>query len=81
MAVEDGRAEEALDLLGRAVRIAPDHGPARLQLANAWSLSGRPEEARREVEAAIACPDLPPHLAEQARLFLADRRPTSDPGR
>jgi tetratricopeptide (TPR) repeat protein len=68
--VDTGRAEEAVPVLSGAVEAAPDHGTAHLVLANAHLALDRPDEARTEVEKALACQDLSEAARAQAKEFL-----------
>lgn len=52
--LEAGNAQEALPVLERGVRLAPKSPHARLNLGDAYRLVGRPVDAKRELEQALA---------------------------
>jgi len=49
-----GETDRAIDLLLRAVTLAPDNADVRLHLAQAWLKSGNKPKARRELEVLVA---------------------------
>lgn len=63
---EGGDAEGGIELLQKAVAIAPRHPMLRWQLAQAYAQAGRKAEARAEAQAAMAIPGFPERSAAQA---------------
>lgn len=77
--IEDGRPDEALRTLERAVSLNPDNGRAFFYMAEAWLMKDRPEEAEEYNHLAARHlgpePPWPARIrdqAEQIRSWLAD---------
>ena len=66
--VERGDVEGGIELLGKAVAIAPRHPLLRWQLAQAYAEAGRNVEARAQAQAALAIPGFADRGAAQALL-------------
>jgi Flp pilus assembly protein TadD len=60
-----GRPEEAVEPCGRVVELAPREGRSHVMLGLAYDAAGRPEDARRHLEAARRLVPLEPDVAER----------------
>lgn len=70
---QEGRGEEAIALMSRAVAIRPDFVPARLNLANALRFAGRHDAARRLYRSATAlAPDMAAGWRSQGEYLLRE---------
>jgi putative PEP-CTERM system TPR-repeat lipoprotein len=65
-----GETERGIDLLLRAVTLAPDNAEVRLHLAQAWLKSGNKPRARRELEVLIAGFKDHPRTADARKMLV-----------
>jgi len=73
--LQQGRAGEAVELIGRAVAVAPGYGPALVNLGNALQAVGRPAEAEQRYRAALVLrPDAPDILTNLGNALRAQGR-------
>lgn len=63
---ESGDVEGGIELLQKAVALAPRHPMLRWQLAQAYAEAGRNADARAQAQAAIAIPGFPDRSAAEA---------------
>lgn len=63
---ESGDIEGGIELLQKAVALAPRHPVLRWQLAQAYAEAGREADARAQAQAAIAIPGFPDRSAAEA---------------
>ena len=81
IALEDGRAEEAISLFERAVALAPRDAKTRYLLARAALASGDLDRALAEVEIALTLESAQPEFSQLRDAILARRVESAGAGR